>query len=103
MRLEERARLFAGKLPHELLLLWAVDGHIEGEPLDVGQRIEAARAAAPYYAPRLTPQILVNNNETSVDQVSDRLLDRVFGVLARVHAAQQETRTIEGQVRQIEP
>lgn len=50
----------SARLPHELLLDWARD-----DGLDVPTRIDCAKAAAPYYAPRL--QAIATQVSGSID------------------------------------
>jgi hypothetical protein len=66
-----------GKLPHELLCMWAQDGYMEyvnkgedGEPdiiepvkLDPEVRILAAKCAAPYFGAQLKAHVLLPANE----------------------------------------
>lgn len=41
-----------GKMPHALLCEWAQTGLMDGKPLSTRMRVECAKAAAQYYAPK---------------------------------------------------
>ena len=51
----------AGELPHEFLLRITREGQVDGEDVGLDTRIECAKAAAPYFAPRLSSVELVKN------------------------------------------
>lgn len=78
-----------GLLPHEILLsmargelqqVWELDP-VKGEavakqvPVDLEQRKDAAKAAAPYYAPKISTVEIIRN-------VADDELDRIIAQLA---------------------
>lgn len=56
-----------GLLPHALLLEWARTGVMGSKTLKVEQRIECARLAAPYYAPRLSATIVVDHAKAEAE------------------------------------
>lgn len=72
-----------GFLPHELLLMWArgepilqnVDGKEEDVYLSVDQRIDCAKAAAPFYTPRLQAVQATIHGSLELEAMSDAELD----------------------------
>jgi len=76
-RLSQKAREEAAKtgdLPHEFLLQVMRGNRIAGHKPTFAERMDAAKAAAPYYAPRLAA-VAANVNPTN-DPIRD-LLDEV--------------------------
>jgi hypothetical protein len=74
----------SGLLPHELLLDWArgepmrvpqADGSVEDVFLTVDQRIDVAKAAAPFYSPRLAAATVDLNAQVGYQAMSDSELD----------------------------
>ncbi|MEO7323946.1 MAG: hypothetical protein ABIW82_03880 [Dokdonella sp.] len=78
---EEAAK--AGELPHEFLLRVARGEEIDGHTPEFGERVDAAKAAAPYYAPRLAATNVVasvRNEDLDVRDLSDAEL---MAIIAR--------------------
>ena len=59
-----------GILPHQLLLVWAQTGKMDGKALSTEDRMSAARSAAPYYAAKLA-SITLKDNRAPVQLVVD--------------------------------
>ncbi len=72
-----------GYLPHELLLMWArgeavmqnVDGTEHEVYLSIDQRIDCAKAAAPFYTPRLQAVQATIHGTLELEAMSDAELD----------------------------
>lgn len=59
LAIEEAHR--TGMLPHEFLLKISRGGRIDGKKPDLAMRISCAKAAAPYYAPKLSAVELIKD------------------------------------------
>lgn len=69
----------AGMLPHELLAAVARGDIIDGQKPTLEQRVDAAKAAAPYYAPRLSNSNVSVRRITSFSELSDAELAALAG------------------------
>lgn len=59
-----------GMLPHEFLLKISRGGRIDGVKPDLNLRISCAKAAAPYYAPKLSAVELIKDlNDEELDAI----------------------------------
>ena len=80
-RLSNQAREEAakrGELPHEFLLRVARGDEIDGHSPTFAERIDAAKAAAQYFAPRLTSaHVEAAIRPKSVRELSDAFLEHV--------------------------
>ena len=80
-KMTEEARAVAeatGELPHELLLRASRGEEISGHTPTFMERVDAAKAAAPYYQPRLASQeVLVNKGADPVRQDVEALKKRI--------------------------
>jgi len=80
-RLSNRAReqaMTTGDLPHEFLLRVARGEEIDGHIPTFAERIDAAKAAAQYFAPRLTAaHVDAAIRPKSVRELSDAFLEHV--------------------------
>jgi hypothetical protein len=70
----------AGLLPHELLAAVARGEEIDGVVPTFEQRIDAAKACAPYFAPRLSNSNVTQRTFTSLTEISDEELAALVGV-----------------------
>lgn len=69
----KRAALLTGTLPHMLLLEWAVTGFMDGEELSTMMRLDACKAAANYFAPRLVSSKI--DGRVSIDDSGQSIED----------------------------
>jgi hypothetical protein len=69
-----------GMLPHELLAAVARGEEIDGVIPSFEQRIDAAKACAPYFAPRLSNSNVTQRTFTSLSEISDEELAALVGV-----------------------
>jgi hypothetical protein len=69
-----------GMLPHELLAAVARGDEIDGVTPTLEMRLDAAKAAAPYYAPRLSNSNVTNRHITSISEISDAELATLAGI-----------------------
>lgn len=78
-----------GELPHEFLLRVVRGEPINGEVQPVDVRIDAAKAAAPFFAPKLSSIELVENmsDDALVGVILQGLLNADFAALIEQHAA----------------
>lgn len=85
----ERARE-TGQLPHEFLLRITRGESIDGRTPTIQQRIDAAKAAAPYFAPRLTPTEVTPNTSGRFEDMSVEELDAYIADREALHKSLQE-------------
>lgn len=68
-----------GQLPHELLAAVARGEEIDGVTPTLEMRLDAAKACAPYYAPRLSNSNVTQRTITSLSEISDGELASIIG------------------------
>jgi hypothetical protein len=80
-KISQRAREEAektGELPHEFLLRVSRGESIDGHEPGFSERIDAAKAAAPYFAPRLSTTAIdasiTNRNKTAEEMTDAELI-----------------------------
>jgi hypothetical protein len=69
-----------GMLPHQLLAAVARGEEIDGVVPTFEQRLDAAKACAPYFAPRLSNSNVTQRTLTSLSEISDAELAALVGV-----------------------
>jgi hypothetical protein len=72
-----------GELPHEFLLRVARGEQIDGYAPTFPERVEAAKASAPYFAPKLTATDVsadLRTTNRSVSELSDEELLAIVGL-----------------------
>lgn len=80
MSMEARERAAkTGELPHEFLLRVARGEEIDGNKPTFADRLDAAKAAAPYYAPKLSSSNVTLRQVRSIADLSDEELAALSG------------------------